>query len=81
MNPCLGPRCLVLSDTKSDWKTYLDKNYTQFKQKDTTIYLATVKERSHSQSRSVGSHLILDVGNGSTWAGYDNGPLDAGVEY
>lgn len=76
-----GPSYLVLSDYDSNWTTFLEKNYTQFKQKNTTAYLATVVERSHSRSRSVGSHLILDIGNGSTWEGYNNGPLDAGAEY
>lgn len=71
----------LLSDNNSDWKTFLEKNYTQFKEKNTTVYLATVNERSLLQSRSVNSHLILDVGNGLTWAGYSNGPLDAGGIY
>lgn len=73
--------CLALSDDKSEWKTYLEKNYEQFKRRDTTVYLATVKTTGKMQSRSGESQLIIDVGDGSKWLSYDNGALDAGGKY
>lgn len=60
---------------------YLEKNYEQFKRRETTVYLATVKKRDNEQSRSGESHLIIDVGDGSKWLGYENGALDAGGKY
>lgn len=73
--------CLALSDNTSEWKTYLEKNYELFKQRSTTVYLATVKKPGGMQSRSAESQLIIDVGDGSKWEDYDNGALDAGGKY
>lgn len=72
---------LVLSGDTSNWRTYLEKNYDQFKNRETPVYLATLKEKNIAQSRSGESHLNIEVGDGSIWEGYQNGALNPGEKY
>lgn len=60
---------------------FLEKNYDEFKEGNTTVYLATVKKPGSVQARSEESQLVIDVGDGSKWEGYENGALDAGGKY
>ncbi|KAM3608811.1 uncharacterized protein V6R79_005192 [Siganus canaliculatus] len=64
----------------SDWKTYLGKTYSQWKDKETPVYLATVIETS-STSRSVESSLNVKIGDSTQWHDYNNGPLDPNGKY
>ncbi|XP_071360006.1 receptor-type tyrosine-protein phosphatase beta isoform X5 [Trachinotus anak] len=66
--------------TDDTLKTYLEKTYDQWKEKDATAYLATVRQ-AIVKSRSGENNLIIEVGDGSTWKGYTNGPLDASAKY
>lgn len=72
---------LVLSGNTSNWRTYVEKNYDQFKNGEAPVYLATLRERNIAQSRSGESHLNIEVGDGSEWEGYRNGPLNPGEKY
>ncbi|XP_041794912.1 receptor-type tyrosine-protein phosphatase eta isoform X3 [Chelmon rostratus] len=64
----------------SNWGDFLGKTYNQWKEGDTPVYLATVKENIF-QSRSGESHLNIEVGDESEWEGYTNGALDHNGKY
>ncbi|KAM9351963.1 receptor-type tyrosine-protein phosphatase eta-like [Symphorus nematophorus] len=64
----------------SNLTKYLGNTYSQWKAGKTPVYLATARETS-LQSRSEQNHLIMQVGDESTWEGYTNGALDANREY
>ncbi|KAM9854710.1 receptor-type tyrosine-protein phosphatase eta-like [Aulostomus maculatus] len=64
----------------SNLSKYLGKTYKQWSEKATPVYLATVRERN-VQSRSKEDHLLIDIGDGSTWEGYTNGALHAKGKY
>ncbi|XP_029379136.1 receptor-type tyrosine-protein phosphatase beta-like isoform X5 [Echeneis naucrates] len=63
-----------------DLKTYLDQSYDDWKAGKTQAYLATIMEVD-VPSRSTEDNLIMNVGNGSKWNGYTNGPLEAKGRY
>ncbi|XP_040893831.1 receptor-type tyrosine-protein phosphatase eta isoform X3 [Toxotes jaculatrix] len=74
---------LVTNNAPGDSSTlaqYLNKTYDQWKAKATPVYLATVTQTS-LQSRNTIIYLSIDVGSGSTWGGYLNGPLEATGKY
>lgn len=72
---------LVLSGNTSNRRTYLEKNYDQFKNGKSPVYLATLKEKNIARSRSGESHLKIEVGDESIWEGYHNGALNPGEKY
>lgn len=72
---------LVLSGDTSNWRTYLENNYDQFKDGKAPVYLATLREKNIAQSHSGESHLNLEVGDGTKWNDYCNGALNPGEKY
>lgn len=72
---------LVLSGNTSNWRTYLENKYDQFKERKVPVYLATLREMNITQSRSGESHLNIEVGDGTVRNGYHNGALSPGEKY
>lgn len=69
----------VLSGDTSDWRKYLESTYSQWKEGKTPVYLATVQ--TISLTRSAGTHLNIEIGDGSTFLDYTNGALSANGKY
>lgn len=69
----------VFSDSTSDWRKYLESTYGQWKEGNTPVYLATVQ--TISLTRSAGTHLNIEIGDGSTFLDYTNGALSANGKY
>lgn len=69
----------VLSGDTSDWRKYLESTYSQWKEGKTLVYLATVQ--TISLTRSAGTHLNIEIGDGSTFLDYTNGALSANGKY
>ncbi|XP_031138584.1 receptor-type tyrosine-protein phosphatase eta isoform X2 [Sander lucioperca] len=70
------------SGNNSDSLKYVETTYDQWKAGETPAYMATVNNRTQQiQTRSVESHLNLEIGDGSIWNGYTNGALDATGNY
>ncbi|XP_077372151.1 receptor-type tyrosine-protein phosphatase eta isoform X2 [Festucalex cinctus] len=59
---------------------YLGKTYQQWIDKQSPVYLATIKKRN-AQSRSEENMLSVDIGDGSEWEGYTNGALRGNRRY
>ncbi|XP_077424965.1 receptor-type tyrosine-protein phosphatase eta-like [Vanacampus margaritifer] len=66
------------SDTAK--REYLGKTYQQWIDKQSPVYLATIKKRN-AQSRSEENMLSVDIGDGSEWEGYTNGALHSNRRY
>ncbi|XP_061826005.1 receptor-type tyrosine-protein phosphatase eta-like isoform X1 [Nerophis lumbriciformis] len=64
----------------SNMTQYLEKTYQQWEDKNTSTYLATVKERN-VLSRSQETNVVVDIGDGSKWEGYTNGALHGNGRY
>lgn len=82
--PCQKPITVisVLPGNNSDSLKYVETTYDQWKAGETPAYMATVNNRTQQiQTRSVESHLNLEIGDGSIWNGYTNGALDATGNY
>ncbi|CAN9498789.1 unnamed protein product [Ophioblennius macclurei] len=54
------------------------KTYAEFKNGDTSVYLATVTPLTSSRNAQ---ELNIEVGDDSVWEGYRNGALDANTNY
>ncbi|XP_061628616.1 receptor-type tyrosine-protein phosphatase eta isoform X1 [Phyllopteryx taeniolatus] len=64
----------------ANMSAYLGKTHQQWLDKQTPVYLATVKERN-VQSRSDENMLSVDIGDGSQWEDYTNGALRGNRRY
>ncbi|XP_053283864.1 receptor-type tyrosine-protein phosphatase beta isoform X3 [Pleuronectes platessa] len=64
----------------SNLNKYMGNTYDQWRDGDTPMYLATVKE-TNPQSRSGGNTLDIEVGDQTKWNGYTNGALEATGQY
>ncbi|XP_028442176.1 receptor-type tyrosine-protein phosphatase eta [Perca flavescens] len=72
----------TFSGNLSDLVKYVGATYDQWKAGKNLGYMATVSNQTQPiQTRSVGSYLIIEVGDGSTWNGYTNGALEATGRY
>ncbi|KAJ8249090.1 hypothetical protein GJAV_G00231070 [Gymnothorax javanicus] len=60
---------------------YLNRTYKDWKEDDSVPYLATARDTDANQNRYDQSEIELDVGSGSKWNGYENGPLKAKATY
>ncbi|XP_073327843.1 uncharacterized protein [Pagrus major] len=68
-----------LPGNTSNWRNYLEKTYNQWKEGSTQVYLATVTKIA--LSRSVATHLNIEIGDGSKFLDYTNGALSANGKY
>ncbi|XP_032379279.1 receptor-type tyrosine-protein phosphatase eta [Etheostoma spectabile] len=70
----------TFSGDTSDSLKYVGKTYNQWKEKETSGYMATAVELQ-TQTRSGASYLNIVIGDETNWAGYTNGALDANGQY
>ncbi|KAJ8252589.1 hypothetical protein COCON_G00219010 [Conger conger] len=65
----------------SGLRKYLDKTYNDWTGDNSVPYLATAREIDTGQNRNEESELVVEVGSGSVWNGYHNGPLKPVTTY
>ncbi|XP_061078513.1 receptor-type tyrosine-protein phosphatase eta-like [Conger conger] len=65
----------------SGLRKYLDKTYNDWTGDNSVPYLATAREIDTGQNRNEESELVVEVGSGSDWNGYHNGPLKPVTTY
>ncbi|XP_047452281.1 receptor-type tyrosine-protein phosphatase eta isoform X25 [Mugil cephalus] len=80
--PITAVGVLVTRETgeMSNLTKYLVNTYNQWKEGTTPVYLASFGNMT-SISRSILSHFDIEIGNGSEWKSYFNGPLEHSKSY
>ncbi|KAJ8343213.1 hypothetical protein SKAU_G00305420 [Synaphobranchus kaupii] len=87
--PIVAYGVLVTSQGFSDehniaLQRYLNKTYDDWKEDNNVPYLATARDVDDVEAyryQSDKSELEVDIGSGSKWNGYENGPLTAKTTY